>query len=203
MARAKETKTRKKNNGERIVCSSSYSIFTESLSFLSPIFHTPFFRIVHNLVLKCKCYFCSAALLAIMACSAALLAIMGIVESVAGNIATVIEGNTSPGAAGSQDNGGGVYRRTRGRSTVTAYIRPMGNEKEETMTGEEIYNALQAYLKTQPLPEWAREELEDAMQLGITDGESPMLLIPRYQAAIMAKRAAEHAIMAKRAAEQK
>ena len=127
----------------------------------------------------------------------------GIVESVAGNIATVIEGNTSPGAAGSQDNGGGVYRRTRGRSTVTAYIRPMGNEKEETMTGEEIYNALQAYLKTQPLPEWAREELEDAMQLGITDGESPMLLIPRYQAAIMAKRAAEHAIMAKRAAEQK
>lgn len=113
----------------------------------------------------------------------------GIIESSYAGTITAIEGNTSPGSSGSQDNGGGVYRRTRGKSTAAGYIRPF--EKEETMTGKEIYNALQDYLKTQPLPDWAREELEEAVKLGITDGESPMLLIPRYQAAIMAKRAAE------------
>ena len=35
----------------------------------------------------------------------------------------------------------------------------------------------------------AKEELEEAVKLGITDGKEPMQLIPRYQAAIMAKRA--------------
>ena len=57
------------------------------------------------------------------------------------------------------------------------------------MTGEEIYTALQDYFKDQPLPDWAAEELKEAIDLGITDGKSPMQLIPRYQAAIMAKRA--------------
>jgi hypothetical protein len=57
------------------------------------------------------------------------------------------------------------------------------------MSGEEIYNALQAYLAKQPLPEWAKAEIEEAKALGITDGKNPMQLIPRYQAAIMAKRA--------------
>ena len=37
----------------------------------------------------------------------------------------------------------------------------------------------------------AKEELEEAVKLGITDGKEPMQLIPRYQAAIMAKRARE------------
>lgn len=48
----------------------------------------------------------------------------GIVESVGSGFITAIEGNTSPGTAGSQDNGGMVCRRTRKSSTVTAYIRP-------------------------------------------------------------------------------
>lgn len=39
-------------------------------------------------------------------------------------IVTTIEGNTSPGTAGSQSDGGGVYRRTRHRSTVAAFARP-------------------------------------------------------------------------------
>ena len=59
------------------------------------------------------------------------------------------------------------------------------------MTGEEIYNALQNYLKDQPLPDWADKEMKEAMALGITDGTNPMIFIPRYQAAIMAKRAAK------------
>ena len=59
------------------------------------------------------------------------------------------------------------------------------------MTGEEIYRKLQDYLAKQKAPDWAAAELEEAVALGITDGKNPMQLIPRYQAAIMAKRAAE------------
>lgn len=110
----------------------------------------------------------------------------GIVESVSGGTITAIEGNTS---AGNDANGGQVQRRTRGLSLVKAYIRPF--EEEEPMTGKEIYDALQEYTAKLPLPEWARAELEEAKRLGITDGENPMQLIPRYQAAIMAKRAVE------------
>lgn len=45
------------------------------------------------------------------------------------------------------------------------------------------------YLGTLSAPDWAKEELAEAKRLGITDGTRPMQLIPRYQAAIMAKRA--------------
>lgn len=60
---------------------------------------------------------------------------------------------------------------------------------KQDMTGEEIYIELQNYLKEQKLPDWAKKEIEEAKALGITDGTNPMQLIPRYQAAIMAKRA--------------
>lgn len=71
------------------------------------------------------------------------------------------------------------------------YGQYLNKEEKGNMTGEQIYNALNAYLDTQPVPEWAKEELAVAEKLGITDGSAPMRLIPRYQAAIMAKRAAE------------
>ena len=115
----------------------------------------------------------------------------GIVESTTAGTVTAIEGNTSAGESGSQSNGGGVFRRVRSKSLVTAYIRPLNNYEEDTMTGKEIYDALNGYLSKQPAPAWAREELEEAKKLGITDGKEPMALIPRYQAAIMAKRARE------------
>ena len=59
------------------------------------------------------------------------------------------------------------------------------------MTGKEIYDALSDYLKKQPVPGWAKEELAEAVKLGITDGKEPMGMVPRCQAAIMAKRAME------------
>ena len=62
-------------------------------------------------------------------------------------------------------------------------------EQEETMTGKEIYDALNAYTATVPVPDWAKKELEEAKAVGITDGTNPMQLIPKYQAAIMALRA--------------
>ena len=37
---------------------------------------------------------------------------------------TAVEGNTSPGTGGSQNNGGGVYLRTRPTSIVAGYVRP-------------------------------------------------------------------------------
>lgn len=64
-------------------------------------------------------------------------------------------------------------------------------KEDDNMTGEQIYNALNAYLDTQPVPQWAQKELAAAKEMGITDGKNPMRLMPRYQAAIMAKRAAE------------
>ena len=62
------------------------------------------------------------------------------------------------------------------------------------LTGKEcaqILSAANEYLATQPAPDWAKEELEEAKKLGITDGTRPMQMIPRYQAAIMAKRAVQ------------
>ena len=114
----------------------------------------------------------------------------GIVESAATTTITAIEGNTSPGQSGSQDNGGGVYRRQRNLALVRAFIRPFP-KKEDIMTGKEIYDALNDYLSRQTVPNWAKAELEEAVKMGITDGSNPMQLIPRYQAVILAKRAAE------------
>ncbi len=46
--------------------------------------------------------------------------------------------------------------------------------------GNRHAHALNSYLKTQPVPAWAKEEWEEAVKLGITDGKEPMALIPRY-----------------------
>lgn len=102
-----------------------------------------------------------------------------------------IEGNTSQ--SGSQSNGGMVCRKNRPSKYIVGAVRPKFDpeEKEDGMTGKEIFDKLNDYLKKQPAPDWAREELAEAVALGITDGKEPMALIPRYQAAIMAKRARE------------
>ena len=59
----------------------------------------------------------------------------GIIEAVADGTITDIEGNTSAGEAGSQSNGGGVFRRTRSKALVAGYIRPFDdlNEEEDSM----------------------------------------------------------------------
>lgn len=57
----------------------------------------------------------------------------GIVESAGPGTVTAIEGNTSPGASGSQDNGGMVCRRTRNQTAVTAYLRFPVKKEEKKM----------------------------------------------------------------------
>ena len=100
-----------------------------------------------------------------------------------------IEGNTS--ISGSQDNGGQVCRKKRQQKYIIGAVRPLfdAEKEDDIMTGKEIYDALQDYLAKEPVPAWAKEELEEAVCLGITDGKNAMQLIPRYQAAIMALRA--------------
>lgn len=49
---------------------------------------------------------------------------VGIVVSVIGDYVTCVEGNTSSGSSGSQDNGGGVFRRVRPLSHVVGFGRP-------------------------------------------------------------------------------
>ncbi len=64
-------------------------------------------------------------------------------------------------------------------------------ERMEDMTGEEIVKRINEYTASLPVPDWAEAELKEAVELGITDGTNPMGLIPRYQAALMAKRAVD------------
>jgi hypothetical protein len=72
-----------------------------------------------------------------------------------------------------------------------SYIAAEVNKRleDEDMTGEEIYKRLNEYLREQPCPDWAKAEFQEAVDAGITDGTRPCELIPRYQAALMAKRA--------------
>lgn len=114
---------------------------------------------------------------------------VGIVESVNGTVLITIEGNTSPDDGGSQYNGGAVCRKRRDTRTVKIVGAYRPNYKEDDMTGKEIYDKLQEYLSAQTVPDWAKAELQEAIDAGVTDGTNPMQLIPRYQAAIMAKRA--------------
>ena len=65
--------------------------------------------------------------------------------------------------------------------------------KEDVMTDQEVYEAVQRYARTLPVPDWAKDELFEAQEMGITDGTRPMEPVPRYQAAIMAARAVKAA----------
>lgn len=118
-----------------------------------------------------------------------------IVEQVDDMYYKIIEGNTSSSAAGSQDNGGIVALRTRNINNILGVARPQyETEEDEDMTDEkfaEMMNTYLANLAKQEPPKWAEKELAEARELGITDATRPMQLIPRYQAAIMALRAAK------------
>lgn len=79
---------------------------------------------------------------------------VGIVESVdlAHGTITSIEGNTTPGIAGVQSNGGGVYRRTRPMSQVVGFGRP----------------AYTAPTKEAPVPDAMPDYPVNAAPIGIT-----------------------------------
>lgn len=116
----------------------------------------------------------------------------GIVEQImTGYGVQAIEGNTSE--AGSQSNGGMVCRKNRPSKYIIGAVRPQleQEEKEDIMTGKEIYDALQDYLKTQSVPKDTQKEVDEALELDITDGKNLMQLPNRYQILLMIKRAME------------
>lgn len=134
----------------------------------------------------------------------------GIVESNNGTTITAIEGNTSSTDAGSQDNGGGVYRKVRNKNVVTAFIRPFDNinqeEEEEELTQEQFnemfkkaMESYQASLRDNEAGDWSLADRTWAIQKGIVRGngettngepnymwESP---VTREQMATMLRRA--------------
>ena len=66
-------------------------------------------------------------------------------------------------------------------------------EGANDMTKTEVKALIREVLAAQasaPVPAWAEPELRAAIAAGITDGSDPMQPVPRYQAAIMALRAA-------------
>lgn len=121
----------------------------------------------------------------------------GIVESVGQGTVTAIEGNTSPGTAGSQSNGGMVCRRTRKTVLITAYIRPEYEQEEDDMNIDKLTDSelvkladrMQAALAKQPVSARLAAELQEAKARGITDGSSPGAFCTRAQAAVMTLRA--------------
>lgn len=82
-------------------------------------------------------------------------------------------------------------------STQRVKISTQTVKEDDEMTYEKWKEYFEKYMEElaeEPVPDWAKAELQAAVDLGITDGTRPMQLIPRYQAAIMAKRAALHMI---------
>lgn len=103
----------------------------------------------------------------------------GILESAAAAAVTVVEGNTSAGAAGSQDNGGGVFTRIRSKTRVKAFIRPFTNYIfEEDNMDQEKFNqmfktAMDGYrkeLRDNDSGAWSKEAREYAVSSGLFAG---------------------------------
>ncbi len=123
----------------------------------------------------------------------------GVVEAVGAGTITAIEGNTSPGAAGSQSNGGQVCRRTRKASLADAYIRPNYEEDKDMFDIDKLTEAevlkladrMQAALGKRAVGSKLAPELQEAKAAGITDGSNPGAFCTRAQAAVMTLRAAK------------
>lgn len=123
---------------------------------------------------------------------------VGILAECKGMNCRVVEGNT---AVGNDSNGGEVMMRERITSQFKGAVRLDFTKEDEEMTGRELIDKLtdaeayelitkaQRHAAKLAAPAWAKTELAEAVEAGITDGENPMQLIPRYQAAIMAARA--------------
>ena len=118
----------------------------------------------------------------------------GIIEEAAQNSVAAIEGNTS--RAGSQSDGGQVCRKIRPYSQIVGAVRPKFEEVNgmdiNKLTDEEILqlgNRLLKVMGRQPVSAKLAKELQEAVNLGITDGSNPGAFCTRAQAAVMTLRA--------------
>lgn len=102
----------------------------------------------------------------------------GLVVDTGTNWIQTIEGNTSPGLEGSQDNGGCVALKTRHISQIVEVCRPKYKE-EKPVIPDEDYST-----------HWAHDEIERAMELGLVKGYpdgtfKPDQPISRAEAAVL------------------
>lgn len=114
----------------------------------------------------------------------------GICEKVEGAYVWAIEGNTSSGVAGSQNNGDGVYRKKRAKSLVIGAYRPDYAEEDE-MTQEDFNKMMDAYLTElgkKAASSWATSSIADAKKAGITDGTRPKSFATREEVIVMLDR---------------
>lgn len=101
----------------------------------------------------------------------------GLVVDAGANWVQTIEGNTSPGLEGSQDNGGCVAAKIRTMAQIVGVCRP--TYKEEPMPPETDYET-----------HWAHDEIDRAMELGLVRGYpdgsfKPDQPITRAEAAVL------------------
>ena len=104
----------------------------------------------------------------------------GIVLSCDGQHLEAVEGNTSPDDKGSQDNGGGVYRRRRPVSSACAFIRPEYTGGIDDMDVEELtegqllrlWQRITEALSGQEPGEWSKTARAWAEIAGAIEGDS-------------------------------
>jgi hypothetical protein len=131
---------------------------------------------------------------------------VGAVRYSGSGLVHTIEGNTGPAndedeqvIATLVDDGGRVSMKKYplDYKYILGYGTPMYDTEDDEMDISKLtdtdvvalfdrYNAIMA---KKEVPDWAESEFRTAVNLGLTDGQNPCCLIPRYQAAMMAKRA--------------
>lgn len=84
---------------------------------------------------------------------------------------TTIEGNTSSGNAGSQDDGGGVYRRVRKKSQIITIMRPLGESEMSYAQFEEYMKKYMDELAKEDPSGWSKEARQWAEENGIIVGD--------------------------------
>ena len=88
----------------------------------------------------------------------------GIVEAVLPDYGVQsIEGNTSSGDSGSQDNGGGVYRRKRAQKYIIGAVRP-------TFEPEKEDDDMKYYKTLSDVPSWYKAAVQKAVNKGALNG---------------------------------
>jgi hypothetical protein len=118
---------------------------------------------------------------------------VGVCESFDGTTITTIDGNTG---SGNEANGGAVLRRQRNKKYIVGAYRPAYEvEKSEQEENPVSYEQFKAYMERyrQELAAQSAsmpELLQEAQNLGLTDGSRPRDLVTREEAAIMARAAA-------------
>lgn len=114
---------------------------------------------------------------------------MGIIEKVAEDSVTTIEGNTS---TTSDDNGGAVMRRTRKYSQIAGVGRPAYDaENANAFTYEmfkEYAKRYEAEVRDLPVSEWANKNWDKAVKAKILDGTMPKSPLTREQLATVLNR---------------